>query len=70
MINTYEAAVFNTYTIPDVHEINAVTVIKKIIADGRKWAAFKLKMRKVTTKATSLHIRYFVVIWSRRSPLC
>jgi hypothetical protein len=39
--DTFEAAVFNTFNMPELHEVNTEPIMKKWIAAGRKWGTFK-----------------------------
>ena len=39
--DTFEASIFNTYNLPELHEVNTEPIMEKWIAGGRKWGTLK-----------------------------
>ena len=37
----FEESIFNTYNLPELHEVNTEPIMKKSIASGRKWGTLK-----------------------------
>jgi hypothetical protein len=43
--DTFKAAIFNTFKMPELHKVNTEPTMNKWIAVGRKWGAFKVSDR-------------------------
>ena len=39
--DTFEASMFKTYNLPELHKVNTEPIMKKWIASGRKWGTLK-----------------------------
>ena len=54
---------------PGIHEINYDALMENGLPTVVNGKPVKLKAGNVISKTTSLHIKYFVVMWTRRRPL-